>query len=177
MKLANTMQLFQDWFTQEWVILFGRKINNADNAWLIGPFGEVNGIGEKFIQQLAKKENLTINRNVSSTGLLHSIKTLNYSVYAFEKLSQNIIDFYEKTSDFKMEFRVKWNLLFKPFGCIVQRFFSKRIQQLNIPFRDILSYENISSEIIELVSKDDLKVRYTIWLRKFQSTGQVIYSH
>ena len=53
MNLAYTMQKFQDWFTQQWVILWGRKINPSDYAWLIGPFGELNGIGEEFIHQIS----------------------------------------------------------------------------------------------------------------------------
>lgn len=55
MNLAFTMQKFQDWFTQQWVILWGRKINPNDYPWLIAPFGELNGIGEEFMYQLAKK--------------------------------------------------------------------------------------------------------------------------
>ena len=58
MNLAYRMQKFQDWFTQQWVIIWGRKFNPSENSWLIGPFGELDGIGETFIHQLAKKENL-----------------------------------------------------------------------------------------------------------------------
>lgn len=63
MNSAFRMQKFQDWFTQQWVIIWGRKINPAEYPWLIGPFGELNGIGENFIYQLAQKENLTVIRN------------------------------------------------------------------------------------------------------------------
>ena len=79
MNLAFRMQKFQDWFTQQWVILWGRKINSSEFKWLIGPFGELNGIGEAFIHQLAEKENLSIRRNSKSKGLLDSISSLNLS--------------------------------------------------------------------------------------------------
>ena len=55
MNLAYTMQKFQDWFTQQWVILTGQKINLTNENSLSGPFGELNGIGEEFINQLAEK--------------------------------------------------------------------------------------------------------------------------
>lgn len=176
MNLADTMQKFQDWFTQQWVIICGRKINPSENKWLFGTFGEVNGIGEKFIHQLAEKEDLTIIRKSNSKGLLDSISSLNLSENEIKKLPKNVIDFYEKTSEYKLQLNVKWNPIFKIFGYVVNRLFSQRINQLNIPTNNIQSSEDLSSEIIELVAKNTNEIKYTIWLRKFQSTGKVIYS-
>lgn len=176
MNLADTMQKFQDWFTQQWVIICGRKINPSENTWLFGTFGEVNGIGEKFIHQLAEKEDLTIIRKSNSKGLLDSISSLNLSENEIKKLPKNVIDFYEKTSEYKLQLNVKWNPIFKIFGYVVNRLFSQRINQLNIPTNNIQSSEKLTSEIIELVAKNTNEVKYTIWLRKFQSTGKVIYS-
>jgi len=176
MNLADTMQKFQDWFTQQWVIICGRKINPSENTWLFGTFGEVSGIGEKFIHQLAEKEDLTIIRKSNSKGLLDSILSLNLSENEIKKLPKNVIDFYEKTSEYKLQLNVKWNPIFKIFGYVVNRLFSQRINQLNIPTNNIQSSENLTSEIIELVAKNTNEVKYTIWLRKFQSTGKVIYS-
>lgn len=176
MNLADTMQKFQDWFTQQWVIICGRKINPSENTWLFGTFGEVNGIGEKFIHQLAEKEDLTIIRKSNSKGLLDSISSLNLSENEIKKLPKNVIDFYEKTSEYKLQLNVKWNPIFKIFGYVVNRLFSQRINQLNIPTNNIQSSEDLISEIIELVAKNTNEIKYTIWLRKFQSTGKVIYS-
>lgn len=176
MNVAYTMQKFQDWFTQQWIIIWGRKINPSEYSWLIGPLGELNGIGETFINQLAEKENLVIKRNSSSKGLLNSISILNLSENETKKLSKKVIDFYEKTADYKLKFNVKWNLFFKPFGYIVNRLFSQRINQLNIPTQNIQESENLTNEIIELYSKENNEVKYTVWLRKIQSTGKVVYS-
>src|SRR5699024_8659901 len=176
MNLADTMQKFQDWFTQQWVIICGKKINPLENAWLMGSFGEVNGIGEKFIQQLAEKEDLNIIKNSTSKGLLDSISRLNLQENEIKNISKMIVDFYEKTSDYKLQLNVKWNPLFKIFGYILNRLFSQRINQLNIPTNKVQPSENLTSEIIELVTKDTNEVKYTIWLRKFQTTGKVIYS-
>lgn len=175
MNLAYTMQKFQDWFTQQWVILWGRKINPSDYPWLVGPFGELNGIGEDFIYQLAEKEELTIVRNTDSKGLLNSVSMLGLAENDVNRLSQNLIDFYEKTTDFKLGFTVKWNPFFKIFGYAVNRLFSRRINQLNIPTSSIKEHENLTSEIIEL-SHQTGEVKYRIWLRKFESSGKVIYS-
>lgn len=176
MNLAFTMQKFQDWFTQQWVILWGRKINPTNYSWLMGPFGELNGIGEEFIYQFAEKENLVVVRNSVSKGLLSSINELNFSDDQLDSLSKKVIDFYESTADYQLEFRVKWNPFFSIFGYLVNRLFSQRINQLNIPTKNIEQSEDLESEIITLNSKIDQKVQYTIWLRKFKTSGKVIYS-
>ena len=174
MGRAYPFQTFQDWFTQQWVIWWGRKIDPNDYQWLIGPFGNLNGIGENFIYQLAEKENLRVERN-SSGGLISSIELLSLSEEELYVLSKNVIDFYENTSQYKLEFSVKWNPLFKFFGILVKILFSSRINQLNIPTGN-LKGESISSEIIQLFDSVTNKVKYTIWLRKIESSGQVIYS-
>jgi hypothetical protein len=176
MNSAYKMQKIQDWFTQQWVILWGKEFNPQEYLWLIGPFGELNGIGEEFIHQLAKKEELIVLRNTQSSGLLSSIENLHLHETDLRRLSKNVIDFYEHTSNYKLKFNVKWNPFFKIFGLLVNKLFSQRINQLNIPTENIHETETLISEIITLVSPINNKIKYTIWLRKFKSTGKVIYS-
>ena len=120
MGTANTKQSFQDWITQQWVILFGQKIDKLEHKWLLGPFGELNGIGVKFIKQLADKENLAIDNQQNGKGLIQSINQLNLSEKELEVLSQNVIDFYQNTSDYNLKLKVKWNPLFKLFGVLLR---------------------------------------------------------
>ena len=176
MGKENKKQSFQDWITQQWVILFGQKIDKLEHKWLLGPFGELNGIGVKFIKQLADKENLAIDNQKNGKGLIQSISQLNLSEKELEVLSQNVIDFYQNTADYKLKLKVKWNPFFKIFGLLLKVIFSKRIQQLNVPIRSIENSETLTSEIIHLKDKKTNEVKRTIWLRAFQSTGQVVYS-
>lgn len=176
MNLAYGMQKFQDWFTQQWVILWGRKIKPEEYSWLLGPFGNLNGIGENFIYDLAEKENLLIERNNCSSGLLSSFQDLNLTSADLSKLSKNIINFYEHTANYNLEFNVRWNPFFKLFGNLLNRLFSARINQLNIPTENLNKSETLVSEIITLTSPKTGEVKYTVWLRKFAKTGKVIYS-
>ena len=176
MNVAYRMQKFQDWITQQWVISFGRRVNPSQNLWLMGPFGEINGIGEKFIEQLTERENLEIVKDFESAGLLDSINNLNLSVHEISSLSKNVIDFYENTSAYRLKFKVKWNPFFKVFGYSVNRLFSQRINQLNIPVNRIHKSEDLTSEIIKLVCRETGELKYTLWLRKFRLTGKIIYS-
>lgn len=170
------MQKIQDWITQQWVILTGQKIDLENFSWLIGAFGNVNGTGEDFINQLAQKENLIIERNVKTQGLISSIDKLNLSENQLSNISKEVIRFYEKTTEYDLFLKVKWNPFFRIFGILIYKLFSNRIKQLNIPTKNIKIVEPIKSEIITLSDPKSNEVKYTIWFRTFQSNGQVLYS-
>jgi hypothetical protein len=176
MRLAYRGQKFQDWFTQQWAIFWGKRIDQETVTWLIGPFGKPGLIGDNFVNQIAEDEGLTIERNATSRGLIFSIKELKLSEEESARLSQKVIDFYEKTGLYKLRFSVKWNALFRIFGRLVKYLFSNRIGQLNIPTNNVASSKQISSEIITLSDPHSGKVKYTVWYRAFESSGQVLYS-
>ena len=123
MGIARKNQSIQDWITQQWVILFGQRIDNKKHQWLLGPFGGTNGIGVKFVEQLARDESLVIDSNRKNRGLIDSIRNLGLPETELKKLSPNIINFYESTSDYDLLLKVKWNPLFKIFGIVVKSIF------------------------------------------------------
>lgn len=175
MEFASIKQNFQDWVTQQWVIISGKKINLKEYEWLIGPFGNTDGIGEKFIKHLVENENLEIGKSELNKGLIKSINLLKLSPTEHNKLSKNVIDFYENTSNYELELKTKWNPIFKIFGYFLKILFSNRIEQLNIPMNNKNSKE-INSDIIQLIDKKTKKTKRTIWLRTFKETKQVVYS-
>lgn len=175
MKLAYPKQNLQDRITQQWVILRGRQIDPARVPWLMGPFGNLNGIADAFVLQLAADEGLVIERNNTARGLIPSFGELKLTDEAMALLAPAIIDFYERTGAYKLGFSVKWNPLFRAFGMLVNLLFSNRINQLNIPTRNVSS-EQITSEIITLSDPESGTIKYTFWYRTFKSTGRVIYS-
>src|SRR5690606_21100499 len=176
MGIAHKKQNFQDWITQQWVILFGRRIDKRKSEWLLGPFGNTNGIGLKFINQLAEKEQLISDKNKKDKGLIQSINQLNLSEYELNGLSKNVIDFYENTANYEFDLKVKWNPFFKNFGRLLKLLFSNRIEQLNIPIENIKDSKALNSDIIQLLYAKSRVVKRTIWLRRFKSTDQVVYS-
>lgn len=176
MNLAYPKQKFQDWFTQQWIIIWGKRVKSTDIPWLIGPFGETGTIGDDFIKQIAINEGLTINRKAKSQGLIPSIEMLNLPEAELARLSRKVIHFYENTSDYKLGFSVKWNPFFRLLGTQVNLLFSKRIHQLNIPAKNIKDSQEVDSEIITLTDPVSNKVKHTIWFRTFKSNGQVIFS-
>lgn len=169
-------QKFQDWVTQQWIILFGKKIDPQEFKWLLGPFGNVDGIGEKFIKQLVEKENLIVDSDSKNKGLLNSIHQLELSKKELNSLSKEVIEFYEQTSNYSFDLKVKWNPVFKLFGYLLKLIFSNRIEQLNVPIKNNIEGQNMQSNIIKLNDKATNKPKRTIWLRTFKKTNQVVYS-
>ena len=176
MGIARKNQSIQDWITQQWVILFGQRIDNEKFQWLLGPFGGTKGIGLKFIEQLAKEESLAIDSQRENKGLLDSILNLGLSEIELTRLSPDVIDFYENTSNYDLLLKTKWNPIFKVFGSLVRMIFSNRIEQLNVPIENLKDASILTNEIIKLVDPKTKEVKRTIWLRTFKSTGQVVYS-
>lgn len=176
MRLAQTKQKFQDWFTQQWAIWWGKRIEPREVPWLMGPFGKQGAIGDQFVYELAEKEGLTVERNSTSQGILASIDKLKLSAEESGRLSQQVVDFYETTARYQLNFSVRWNPFFKIFGRLVNFLFSNRIKQLNVPISNSEGAKQISSEIITLSDPASREVKHTIWYRTFKSTGKVLYS-
>lgn len=170
------MNHLQDQLTQKWVKLTGRKINPEEHQWLIGPIGATDVIKDKFIYELASKENLELSRNEKNAGLLNSVEDIGISDDEKVRLSDSIADFYVNTSNYNFEIWSEWKGFFKPFGGLLSILFSKRLQQLNLPLSSLDSAKGLNSEIIKLKSKEDHQTKWTVWYRKLKSSGDVIYS-
>lgn len=176
MIFAKGKQWFQDWFSQQWIIIWGKKINPPQYSWLMGPFANIGPIADDWINQLAKDEGLKIERDSKSRGLIQSIKDLNLTDHELTKLSDNVIDFYQNTSNYKLGFSVNWNPFFRVFGILVNILFSRRIHQLNVPTKKLKGSEEVNSEIITLINPRTNQVKYTVWFRTLKSNNQVIFS-
>jgi hypothetical protein len=113
---------------------------------------------------------------MNSHGLIPSIAMLNLSKNELSKLSRRVIDFYEKTSNYNLKLSVKWNPFYKIFGVLVNKLFSNRINQLNIPIDNDGNIKSLKSELITLSDAKTGKSKYTIWLRTSTTNGQVMYS-
>lgn len=166
--------MIQDKITQYWVKTTGRKINPETEEWLIGPIGDEDIIGDKFIQKLVSEENLKYSSNIANAGLLESISDLDFSQDELDLLNEQVIDFYENTSNYDFEIWSEWKSFFKPFGKALSTIFSKRLQQLNLPLNSLDSSKGIKSEIIKLSNQE--KAKWTIWYRKLKSSNDVIYA-
>jgi hypothetical protein len=176
MFISEKAGYLQDWITQVWVKLTGRRLHPQMEQWLLGPTGDTRIIGAKFIQELAAKEKLQVKENSPNGGLLENIDALDLTPQEKQWLHPRVADFYERTSNYDFEIWSEWCGFFRPFGWLLSVIFSKRLQQLNIPLNPIDSARGIKSNIIQLVDPLTEKTKWTIWYRIIKSTGRVIYS-
>ncbi len=176
MKINKKKGHIQDRITQIWVKLTGKTFDPGKEEWLTGPIGDTDIIKDKFIQDIAAKENLEIQQNLPDSGLLESFGDLELSGSEKGLINQDIVDFYEKTSNYHFEVWSEWRGLFRPFGWLLSVIFSKRLQQLNLPLSPLDASKGIQSNIIKLADKASNAVKWTIWYRILKSSNNVIYS-
>ena len=164
-----------DWLTQLWVKSSRIKINPQKEEWLDGPIGEPKLIGESYFKEFANKNNLIIEAG-SEKGLVEDFSHLNSSQFNSDKLNSQIINFYENTGRFEMDIWSEWSIPAKPFGWLLSRLFSRRIQQLNLPVSALDSSQGITSKIITLRKESEIAPQYVGWLRKVVKTNNIIYA-
>ena len=176
MRINKKVGYLQDWITQVWVKVTGRRFIPENESWLIGPIGDTDIIKDKFINNIAEKENLEICQNLPNVGLLESIRELDLTDSEKTLLNQHVVHFYENTSNYNFEVWSEWCGAFRPFGWLLSIIFSRRLQQLNLPLSSLDSARGINSSIIKLVDKVTKVTKWTIWYRILKSTNNVIYS-
>lgn len=167
-------QKLQDWLSQRWVMFRGRRINPGEYGWLMGPYGDVDVIADRFIDRLAADEDL-VRSEPSVAGLWPNLGLLD-SHEAAERLKPTIADFYTRTSCFQLESWSRWSPLFRHGGSLIAWLYARRLQQLNLPMDPLDTAYGIQSRIIQLRDRSTDTLRYTVWYRILKRTGRVIYS-
>src|SRR5262245_16132974 len=165
-----------DRVTQRWVQFTGIPIDFKTHPWLDGPIGSPEGIGKKYFNDLAQKHGLDLRRNCPNTGLLPSFSALNGPSFSPEGVNDRVIEFYEKTCNYDLDAWVEWCGLFRPFGSLLALFFSRRLQQLNVPLNALDTSRGLTSEILQLADRNTGEVRLTAWLRELVGSGNVLYA-
>ncbi len=154
----------------------GRQINPAETSWLIGPFGDVDVIGDHYVEKLATAESLVVDRQARGVGLIESVGDLGLAPEDERRLRAEVAAFYTRTADHDLEVWSEWSPLFRPFGGLIHWLYSRRLQQLNLPLRPLDTSRGITSEILKLRRPHNSTVAYTVWYRVLKATGNVIYS-
>jgi hypothetical protein len=159
-----------DAITQYWVRITGRRFEPKVNSWLDGPIGEPDRIGEDFFERFASIRALTLR---PGRGLLEDTSIL-LSSQERNRLDSGVARFYQETSRFDVDLWSEWSGSFRPFGALLARLFSRRLEQLNVPLGALDSSRGMTSEICEVVD-NDARPEMTAWIRKLNATGRVVY--
>lgn len=109
-------------------------------------------------------------------GLIPDFGILGAADFDPDIADRHVIDFYARTARYEMDSWAEWCGAFRPFGWLLARIFSRRLQQLNVPLTGLDTSRGVSSEVVQLVDPRTEKLHYTIWLRRLVHTGNVLYA-
>ena len=165
-----------DWVTQRWVQLTGRRVDVVGaERWLVGAVGSAHEIGRDYFTRLAEQEGLEL-RRTTSAGLIADLRELAGPEFDLARVHPDVAEFYTRTAEYDLDAWGEWCGLFRPFGRLLALFFSRRLQQLNVPLSALDTSRGITSEIFQLVEPRSGDVRYTVWFRTLVATGHVLYA-
>ncbi len=173
--LGETRGYLSDWVTQKWVQVTGRRVDLDGYPWLAGPIGKTTGIGNRFFEDLADKEGLTV-RKGADAGLIPNLAVLSGPDFEPSRVHSSVRSLYEQTGSYDLDAWGEWCGVFRPFGGLLAAIFSRRLQQLNVPLSALDTSRGVTSEVIQLVDSPSGTVRYTGWVRELIGTGNVLYA-
>ncbi|MDA0990985.1 MAG: hypothetical protein O3A51_09565 [Verrucomicrobia bacterium] len=176
MTFAYPSQRLQDWLSQQWCICTGRRIDPDACRWLMGPYGNVDVIEDRYVDGLAAADGLVVRKNEAGFGLLPSMDVLNLNADCRTRLRPEIVAFYEHTLHYDLEVWSQWCQFFRPFAGLITRLYSRRLQQLNLPLDPLDTAPGIRSQIYKLTDPSTGEDKHTIWYRHLKSNQHVIYS-
>jgi hypothetical protein len=158
--------------TQRWVRLTGRRVDLSEQPWLQGPVGDVESIGDRWLSREAVRIGAAVGD--SGGGLLPAMSRLDGPTFTTAELAAPVREFYERTSQWRLDAWIGWSPWAWPGGWLISRLFARRLQQLALPLRPLDVASGMSSTVTPLV-RDGIQVA-ALWLRRLRVTGDVLFS-
>jgi len=176
--LGEARGYLTDWVTQLWVRLTGRRVDLARDSWLGGPVGRTRGIGHHYFDELAQAEGLEFRAGSrgGERGLVPDFAALAAPDFDPGRVHPLVADFYARTSAYDLDAWAEWCGAFRPFGWLLARLFSRRLQQLNVPLSGLDTSRGVTSEVLHLTDAATGEIRQTAWVRQLLGTGDVLYA-
>ncbi|BAL88106.1 hypothetical protein AMIS_28860 [Actinoplanes missouriensis 431] len=164
-----------DGLTRAFWRLTGRPVDLARrHQWLAAPMHHRETIGDTWLEEAAASYGGAAHERTGG-GLLADMAQLDGPEFRASALRPEVRDFYEHTSNWRMEVWAQWNPFFLPGGELVLRGFGRRVQQLALPTRPLDVALGMDSRVVAIVDAEG-EQRAAGWLRTLRSTGEYVYS-
>lgn len=160
--------------TQAWVRAAGREVTWAEHPWLEAPVGDVEVIGTDFFHRWAERRGGWIEEGGEACGLLEDFGQVEGAGCRPAEVDPGVAHFYERTSEYDFDIWSRWRGSFRPFGALLSRLFSRRLQQLNVPLSPLDSRLGIRSRVFRLRDPDGRSLG-AAWVRETIATGDALY--
>jgi len=174
--LGSKRGYLSDWVTQRWVQFTGRSIDLSSEPWLAGPIAPTTGIGSDYFDTLANAKGLHLHKPDNAVGVIPEFVALRGESFETSKVHPSVANFYEETSVYELDAWAEWCGLFRPFGWLLAVFFSRRLQQLNVPLSGLDTSKGITSEVLQFIDPVTNELTLTAWFRRLCGSGNVLYA-
>ena len=161
-----------DWTTQRWVQATGRLVDLEREPWLRGPSAPAEGVGAAYFETLAEEQGMTLAEDRDG-GLLPDFGALRRPGFDPAAIRPEVVDFYERTTRYRLNLWSEWSPGFRPFGRLVDSIFARRLRQLQLPQAPLDTSRGVTSSLVRLEGEGDT---LTAWLRRRVPSGDVIYA-
>lgn len=170
-RILSTL-LFRE---QENIQLMAERVPREEIKYVV-PF-EANSkyVGADYFKDLARSEEGIFIRNSLGVGIVESMDNMRGPAFEVELVHPLIREFYEHTSNFKLNIVPEWEMRFKPLFWIFKRYIAQPIGQANLPFNTEEAQEGVVSYIDTIDFKCDDIIDLRGWVRAFEQTGDAIY--
>lgn len=128
----------------------------------------------KISPQFFAEMNLIDTQKPQATGIAQDLSIYQSDTCDIDKLSPDIVAFYEHTDSFQLYVYPIWASLFKR-PARLYKWFSRRVNQMNLPLEPESSENFIHSEIVPLKDSIDSRAGVRGWIRTYQTTGEAVY--
>lgn len=132
-------------------------------------------IGDGWLSAAATSLGGAVREDEEDAGILPDMTRLDGPSFSASQLRPEVRDFYEHTSQWRMEVWVQWNPLFQPGGELISRYFGRRVQQLALPTRPLDLALGLDSRVVTIVDAAGTQ-QVAGWVRTLRSTGDHVYS-
>ena len=132
-------------------------------------------VGDGWLEQAALELGGAVAKDRSGAGLLTDMEQLDGPGFRAADLHPRIRDFYEHTSNWRMEVWTQWNPIFQPGGELISRLWGRRVQQLALPTRPLDVAYGMDSRVALILDASGEPVAAG-WLRTLRATGEYVYS-
>ena len=162
--------------TIAWLVrISGRRVLKSESPWLSCVIGRAGLIGARLYQRIAEEERLELTMPPDA-GLIPDFSVLRGPLFDPFKVHPRIRHFYEHAAAYHLEVWSEVYLAGKFVLWLLVEFISRRMDQLNFPISSLEVAKGMTSEIVQLRDPFTGTLVHTGWLRRFRSTGKVIYA-
>ncbi len=159
-----------------WLVrIFGRRVLKSESPWLNCVIGKPGLIGTGLYQRIADEQHLELTMPPDA-GLIPDFSVLRGPSFDPGQIHPRVRHFYEHAAAYHLEVWSEVYLAGKLVLWLLVEFISRRMDQLNFPISSLEVAKGMTSEIVQLRDPRTGTLVHTGWLRRFRSTGKVIYA-